>query len=118
MARLDFYQNGQLFLKMRLEARSMTIGRSNDCDLMLPHPKISRRHAALEPSGDTWFLDNKGMNGTRVNAELVSDRKKLEFGDRIYIESYIIIFAGDDDEDEYLLESTGTAFRLPPQKLK
>ncbi len=115
MARLDFYQDGDLFLKLRLENRSYLIGRSNDCDIMLPDPKISRTHALLEPTPNGWLLRNKGMNGTRVNAELVNNERMLEYGDRIYIESYIIILAHDEARDMFsILEQTGTGHQIPP----
>ncbi len=119
MARLDFYQNGQLFLKLRLDDRPYLIGRGNDCDIMLPDPKVSRMHARLEPSEHGWVLENRGKNGTRVNAELVSERRNLDYGDRIYIESYIVILAQDDAVDAFsVLEQTGTAHRIPPIRRK
>ena len=114
MARLDFYLNGQLTLKLKLDDRPYLIGRSNDCDIMLPDPKVSRKHAYLEPDGEAWVLENRGMNGTRVNAELVNERKHLEYGDRIYIENYILLLTHDDAGDMFsVLEQTGTAHRIP-----
>ena len=117
MPKLEFYQNGNLFLNLKLQDRSVTLGRSNECDVTLADPKVSRVHAMLAPDGDFWKLENRGMNGTRVNSELVTGTKRLQVGDRIYIESYTIVFsemevAPTPDDDE----TTRTTIALRPFK--
>jgi FHA domain/Domain of unknown function (DUF1707) len=48
--------------------RALTIGRSPDCDFVLSHPTISRRHAQLRRRQQGWeLLDLGSTNGTRVN---------------------------------------------------
>ncbi len=44
----------------------LTIGRGNECDLMLDEPEMSRRHAMIENNGDGIYLRDLGSsNGTR-----------------------------------------------------
>jgi FHA domain/Domain of unknown function (DUF1707) len=48
--------------------RALTIGRSPECDFVLSHPTISRRHAQLRRRQQGWeLLDLGSTNGTRVN---------------------------------------------------
>lgn len=63
------------------EVSDMTIGRSKDCDVVLPHSTVSRRHARLGFRDGVWILqDLSSTNGTFVNGRRVA-RVKLEPGD-------------------------------------
>jgi hypothetical protein len=62
----------------------VTIGRE-DCDIVIPHPKVSRRHLDIRNecntgSGDFVLID-RSTNGTVVNKEKVHNRE-------IFIPSY------------------------------
>jgi adenylate cyclase len=59
------------------------IGRSGMCDLVLPLPGMSRRHAWIGQSSDGWSIfDLDSRNGTYVNGRAVTSRP-LADGDRI-----------------------------------
>lgn len=74
----------------------LTIGRSNDCDLVLDEPQMSRRHAAIESSGDIVILRDLGSsNGTLVNGVRVRDAV-LHPDDQIAF-----------DQNRFLLEAPG-----------
>jgi FHA domain len=63
----------------------LVIGRNPVCDIVLPGPAVSRRHARLTFRDGTWILqDLDSTNGTVVNGALVG-RCKLEPGDRVII---------------------------------
>lgn len=65
------------------------IGRSHECDIVLPDPKVSRLHARLDKTEQGWVLiDLESTNGTLVNGKRVSE-KLLEPGDEIQFGSFI-----------------------------
>jgi len=60
------------------------IGRSRDCDIVLDDSNVSRRHAEISPSGQSWLIQDLGStNGVRVNGRAVDGPHPLEDGDRI-----------------------------------
>ncbi len=66
----------------------LLVGRGPDCDLHIPHPSISRRHAELQadPSGGWRLVDHDSKNGSFVNGARVSQERLvgnawLRFGD-------------------------------------
>jgi pSer/pThr/pTyr-binding forkhead associated (FHA) protein len=71
----------------QLDAKTLSIGRHPDNDLILQDTSISSRHAELRRERDgVWVKDLGSTNKTRVNGEdvdeiLLTDRDKLLFGD-------------------------------------
>ncbi len=64
----------------------LTIGRSPDCDIILPDRVVSRRHACIERRGDEYFiLDDDSKNGTFVNGKPVTEPRRLIDGDEIQV---------------------------------
>ena len=54
------------------DARS-TLGRDTDCDIVVVHTSVSRRHAVLYRDAIGWHLDDlESKNGLRVDGERVS----------------------------------------------
>ncbi|GAB7151613.1 FHA domain-containing protein [Mycobacterium riyadhense] len=51
--------------------RVWTIGRANEADIRLDNPRVSRNHAALEPTPDGWVLTNRSSNGMFVAGQRV-----------------------------------------------
>jgi pSer/pThr/pTyr-binding forkhead associated (FHA) protein len=67
---------------------TLTIGRANECDLVLDSPLVSRHHARLERSGPARVLIDLGStNGTYVNSQRI-DRAELHAGDVVQIGPY------------------------------
>ena len=113
MPRLDLYANFKLFMKLRLTAREVVIGRGIDCDIQLPNEQVSRHHAKIVDEGaGSYVIHNLSPNGTRVNAAMISGPAVLKPGDRIYVENAILIFQPDDAESEEL-ERRRTVLRVP-----
>jgi pSer/pThr/pTyr-binding forkhead associated (FHA) protein len=97
MSRLDVYVEFKRFLSIKLENREVRVGRSADCDIQLLSEKVSRHHTTITPTADGGFaIEDMSTNGTRVNSEMVHDRKVLAPGDRIYIDTYVLVFQADD----------------------
>ncbi|HET7813844.1 MAG TPA: FhaA domain-containing protein [Candidatus Baltobacteraceae bacterium] len=66
-----------------LVAGAARVGRSPQCDIVLPDPSVSRSHALLDVRDGTLFVQDAGStNGTFVNGERVESRK-LKAGDTV-----------------------------------
>lgn len=72
----------------------VVIGRGEDCDLIIPDPKASRRHAALEPlpDGRASLVDLGSGNGTFVNGHQVESaeldgHEQIQVGDTVLVSS-------------------------------
>ncbi len=96
MPRLDFYSDYKLFVKFKLGTEEITIGRADNCTVQLPDDRVSRVHAVIRPSGGGYDLEDRSLNGTRVNDRMVNESEPLEPGDRIYIQNFVIIYQPDD----------------------
>ncbi len=100
---------------------SITLGRSERNQVVLPEPASSRVHAEIIARGDgVWTLrDNGSSNGTFVNARRVRERA-LEDGDRIRIGTVELRFAmqhateGTEAFAEALVSAPGKALPPPP----
>jgi len=72
--------------ELRVGGQPVRIGRGVDNDLVLRDVRVSRQHAAIEPSGDGWIVrDMNSTNGTylegrRVNEAHVSAAAELSLG--------------------------------------
>jgi hypothetical protein len=78
-------RNGRLKNKCFPLSNRLTIGRDDGNDLQLPTAGVSRRHAAVQVSGDQASIEDLGSrNGTFVNQERVQEAK-LAHGDVIRI---------------------------------
>jgi hypothetical protein len=82
-----------------------TIGRADNCDIVLPKRQVSRQHAQIErrdpahPHDGGYLLRDLGSkNGTFVNGEKVQDEPyPLKDGDEIQIALYVKLgFVGAD----------------------
>lgn len=72
--------------------RSVVLGRSKECDIQIPDPNVSRRHAELRQEGSAyWLVDLDSTNGTQVNGRRTA-RAKLESGDTITLGSTDAVF--------------------------
>jgi len=71
----------------------VVVGRSRDCELILPDVLLSRRHAELEPRADGWLLRDLGsLNGTRLNGERLVREALLKDGDRVEIADWSLVY--------------------------
>jgi len=69
-----------------LNKERLTIGRSPDCDIILPDRVVSRRHACIERrDGEYYIVDDDSKNGTFVNGKPVTEPRRLIDGDEIQV---------------------------------
>jgi FhaA, N-terminal domain/FHA domain len=85
--------------KHELDGNSVTIGRSKECDIQLPDPNVSRRHAEVRQEGAAyWAIDLDSTNGMEVNGHRLK-RAKLRQGDRITLGSTELVFRRETEPD-------------------
>ena len=105
--------------KNRFEVQgTLLIGRDPGCDIHLPLPQLSRRHAELTvKNGDLYIRDLNSSNGTKVNNSRVA-QQQLKHGDKVSLDvvRFEVIGTGSPME----LEDTGdeTILRATPTELK
>lgn len=96
MPRLDLYVNYQLQATVSLDDPEVMIGRDPSCAICMPHPKVSRRHAVLRQVAGGHEIENRGVNGTKVNGRRIDAPQLLEPGDAIFVSHFILIYQSDE----------------------
>jgi hypothetical protein len=67
-------------------ARPLTIGRSEECDIVLPDRQVSRYHAQITWRGERYYLEDLGSkNGTHINGQELAAAVELNDGDEIQV---------------------------------
>lgn len=101
------------------DSRRVVIGRRKTCEIVIDwDERVSRTHAELVMAGGDWTVADDGLsrNGTFVNGQRISGRRRLQDRDVIRIGSTALLFrlpaAGDSlltaAVDEHLLLGTVT----------
>ena len=85
---LLFHDDGgrQVIFELPADAAAVTVGRRTGNPVALSwDPEVSRVHAQLEAVGGEWAVVDDGLsrNGTFVNGERVTGRRRLRDGDRL-----------------------------------
>jgi len=97
-----------------LEGDSVVIGRSTKCDLTISDRSLSRKHARLFQSDDTWIVEDFGSrNGTRINGIPVSEPTRVRPGDVISLSASVITIGGAQtiNHNAPMLSTEGTILR-------
>jgi type VI secretion system FHA domain protein len=97
------------------------IGRSPDCDWVLPNPYISRHHATVRWISGTYYIESTGDNGVAIGSLQAMlpqlERRALKNGDRVFIDEYEIVvnLAGAVEEPAPHLGSTSSLGFVPTE---
>ena len=85
-----------------LESEFVTIGRDQDCDLVLPDANVSRLHVRLARTASGFVLQDLGStNGSLVNGHAVKEVELIS-GDTIQVGTYLFRFlSADSVETQY-----------------
>ncbi|MFI4946927.1 MAG: FHA domain-containing protein, partial [Burkholderiales bacterium] len=71
----------------------IVLGRSRDCDLILPDVLLSRRHAELVRAEHGWLLRDLGsLNGTRLNGARLEKDVMLQDGDVVEVADWSLAY--------------------------
>jgi len=74
------------------EGKPMVIGRTDEADVTLDNPSISREHAMVELDKDRDYLTDKGStNGTLVNGKKITARTRITDKDEIVIGKFTMV---------------------------
>jgi len=72
--------------KVIIEDIAVTIGRDEDCGVVIPDRQVSRQHARITLAVDHYLLEDLGSkNGTFVNGQEIKQPYRLRDGDEIQI---------------------------------
>jgi hypothetical protein len=64
----------------------ITLGRGDECDIVLPERQISRQHLRIYRDGDAYYAEDLGSsNGTWVNNEPLKESRRLYDNDVIKV---------------------------------
>ncbi len=91
-----------------------TVGRSEAADVSLPwDSEVSHVHAELLRVGDAWTVSDDGLsrNGTYINGERVTGRRRLRDGDVLRVGGTEIRFRAPGEKE---LAQTSIAIDVPP----
>lgn len=81
------YQGGEFPLD---KGKEVILGRASELDMVLVEEMVSRHHARIAWSGDSFFIEDLGStNGTFVNGEKI-ERRDIQEGDRILVGTSIL----------------------------
>jgi hypothetical protein len=94
--------------------RALRLGRSEECDVVLADPLVSRRHLEVQPvaSGGWDAVDLGSTAGTRCNGEPIS-RHRLRSGDRLTLGACVVVPV-DVDPPPFAAGAPNAAAPLPP----
>ena len=75
------------------------IGRSPDCEWVIPNPYISRHHATIRWISGTYYVESTGENGVAIGTAQAMipklERRPLKHGDRLFIDEYEVLVGLD-----------------------
>lgn len=80
---------------LRRGSETYTLGRRGEADVSLPwDSEVSGLHAELHHLGGEWTIVDDGLstNGTFVNGERISGRRRLQDGDRIRVGRTVLAY--------------------------
>lgn len=94
-----------------LPRKKLIVGRTEDCDIQLPHKAVSRHHATIAAivtaKGVRFGIeDNSSLAGTVVNGVKIQAPTLLNHGDTIQITHYVLQYRTDKSH----ISSEGKAF--------
>ena len=102
MAEIIVKFDGKVIERIVTEKKRLSIGRTNDNDIVLENRGVSRKHAMIEFNDKAALvLDNESLNGTFLNSRKITE-EVLRDDDVITIGKYQLVFQSKDsppDED-------------------
>jgi ABC transport system ATP-binding/permease protein len=92
---------------------TLTIGRGQQCNIILQGPTISRQHCSIRRSGGIVLLIDQSQNGVYINDGRVNGQTRLINGDQIKVGTNVFIWS----EPWLRRETTGRSYRVDVRDL-
>src|SRR4051812_31847085 len=108
MAELVFYRRGEELMRVLLDRDRTVIGRGAGNDVVVPHPEVSRRQAAVERRGDNFVLVDLSGRGTQVAGKGQHEVSLVEGLDLAFGDFRAVFRDGDAEEDRPTWVTPGT----------
>ena len=91
MAQLTVKSGNVVHTYELIDGKPLFAGRTAECDICLPSPAVSRRHAVfLARNGHCGLKDLDSSNGTYLNGSRITKSTRLKDGDIVQIAGFII----------------------------
>jgi hypothetical protein len=87
-------RSGQRILLLESDTQRVAVGRGDEVELRLEDDEVSRLHAEIERIGGEWALSDDGLsrNGSFLNGERVTGRRRLRDGDELRFGTTVVVF--------------------------
>lgn len=84
------FKSDKNILSVLTYKKSISIGRQESCDIVIPHKSVSRNHAELVKTNDNkiYLVDLNSLNGTYVNGRKIHGKFQINESDNIFIGNY------------------------------
>lgn len=67
-------------LDFKVDKSSCVIGRSGQCDVVIPHEAVSRRHCQIDlVNGELFVTDLGSINGVSIDGQKITPNKPVKF---------------------------------------
>ena len=129
------YSGASLGRRYQLDAPEILVGRAQECGIMLADGSVSREHAKIFSSGETFEIEDlRSSNGTFIQSQRIATRTPLSDGTTLRFGSVMFKFFAQDNIEsafhdniyrmatvdagtelfnkQYLLETLASEFRL------
>jgi ABC-type multidrug transport system ATPase subunit/pSer/pThr/pTyr-binding forkhead associated (FHA) protein len=91
----------------QLESNVVTIGRTQDNQIVVNHPQVSSKHAHIVKSGDQLLLEDRGSaNGTFVRGQRLApgQRVPVQSGEKVFIGPMPLVIHFGDQQVNVVVE--------------
>jgi len=100
----------------KIEKDEITIGRGDECDLVLPNISVSRIHAVLKMDDQVGEITDQGSENGMLIAGKKQERHDLKTKDEVMLGHFTLVFL-DDDEADYRNQSLMYLGKYKPEAL-
>ncbi|MFT7172773.1 MAG: pSer/pThr/pTyr-binding forkhead associated (FHA) protein, partial [Paracoccaceae bacterium] len=100
MSSLNIVYGEQVGTHFDLSHRPLSLGREASRDIQITDPKVSRKHALIKPSGDSYVIQiTEGKNPIKINGKSIADEAVLVEGDLLTLGDTLLFYTELQEEE-------------------